>query len=265
MIRRLLRLLIRLTFALAVGVAGLGILLLILPLRALSHQRWLAARRSAMRLWTGALCRVLGVQIRRTGTVPDRPFFLVSNHLTYLDILVLGHERPARFVGKAELRHWPLVGWLCRGAGVIFIDRSSRRDVLRVGAEIERTFEEREGVIVFPEGTSTRGHEIAPFKPPLLGWPSLRGLPVHTATLSYRLPGDQPPVDRVVAWWGGMTFVPHLLRLLQLPRIEAHVHFDPEPIVDEDRKRLAERLRARVASHFEPLVDLPAPVPESER
>jgi 1-acyl-sn-glycerol-3-phosphate acyltransferase len=262
LIRRLARLLYRLTAALAIGVAGLGLLVLILPLRAQSLQRWLAARREAMRLWTGALCRVLGVQIERTGTVPDRPFFLVSNHLTYLDILVLGHECPARFVGKAELRHWPLVGWLCRGAGVIFIDRSSRRDVVRVGGEIERTFEEREGVVVFPEGTSTRGHEVAPFKPPVLAWPSMRGLPVHAVTLSYRLADDQPPADQVVAWWGGMTFVPHLLRLLQLPRIEARVHFDPEPIVDEDRKRLAERLRAKVASHFEPLVDLPEPVAE---
>ena len=264
MILRLLRLLIRLPVVLAIGFAGLGILLFILPLRAFSLQRWLAARRAAMRLWTGALCRTLGIDIVRSGQPPERPFFLVSNHVTYLDVLVLGHESPARFVGKAELRRWPLVGWLCHGAGVIFIDRSSRRDVLRVGDDIQRTFDEQEGLILFPEGTSTRGHDVAPFKPPVLAWPSLRVVPVHTATLSYRLPDDEPPVDMAVAWWGGMTFVPHFLRVLQLRRIEARVHFDPKPIVDDDRKRLAERLRSRVASHFEPLVELGGEVEDGE-
>jgi 1-acyl-sn-glycerol-3-phosphate acyltransferase len=182
-----------------------------------------------------ALLGLLRAEVRVSGPLPEPPFLLVSNHLSYVDVLVLASRLPVRFVAKAEVRRWPLLGPLCRGFGTLFVDRSDRRDIPRVLAEIERALDRGEGVILFPEGTSSAGGSILPFRSPLLALPARRRLPVHAAALRY----DPPSV----AWWGDTPLVPHLLGLFRLRRIEAAVDFAPEPVADGDRKRLAERLR----------------------
>lgn len=182
-----------------------------------------------------SLLALLRAEVRVSGPPPEPPFLLVSNHLSYVDVLVLASRLPARFVAKAEVRRWPLLGPLCRGFGTLFIDRSDRRDIPRLLAEIERALGRGEGVVLFPEGTSSSGESILPFRSPLLALPARRGLPVHAAALRY----DPPSV----AWGGETALVPHLLDLFRLRRIEAAVDFAPEPVVDGDRKRLAERLR----------------------
>ncbi|HEY3570584.1 MAG TPA: 1-acyl-sn-glycerol-3-phosphate acyltransferase, partial [Thermoanaerobaculia bacterium] len=103
---------------------------------------------------------------------------------------------------------------------------------------IEQALARGEGVILFPEGTSSSGESILPFRSPLLALPARRGLPVHAAALRY-----DPPA---VAWWGETSLAPHLLGLFRLERIEASVDFAPEPVTEGDRKRLAERLRDEV-------------------
>jgi 1-acyl-sn-glycerol-3-phosphate acyltransferase len=185
-----------------------------------------------------ALLALLRTEVRVSGPLPRAPFLLVTNHLGYLDILVLASKLPARFVAKAEVRRWPLLGPICKGFGTIFIDRSDRRDIPRVLAEIEAALARGEGVIVFPEGTSFSGEEVHPFRSPLLALPARRGLPVHAAALGY----DPPEV----AWWGDAALLPHLIGLFRLRRIKATIDFAAEPIVDGDRKRLAERLREAV-------------------
>ena len=187
-----------------------------------------------------ALLALLRVEVRVAGPLPDPPFLLVSNHLSYVDVIVLASFLPARFVAKAEVRRWPLLGPICRGFGTIFIDRSDRRDIPRVLAEIERAFDRGEGVILFPEGTSSAGESVLPFRSPLLALPARRGLPVHAAALRY-----DPPA---VCWWGEAMFVPHLLGLFRLERIEVTLDFAPEPVMDGDRKRLAERLHEIVTT-----------------
>jgi 1-acyl-sn-glycerol-3-phosphate acyltransferase len=200
-----------------------------------------AQRRFQERLFRSVSRRMLGLlraTVRVSGPVPEPPFLLVTNHLSYVDVLVLASRLPVRFVAKAEVRRWPLLGPLCRGFGAIFIDRSDRRDIPRVLAEIERALGRGEGIILFPEGTSSAGESVLPFRSPLLALPARLGRPVHAAALRY----DPPSV----AWWGESSLVPHLLGLFRLKRIEATVDFAPEPVIDEDRKRLAERLREAV-------------------
>jgi 1-acyl-sn-glycerol-3-phosphate acyltransferase len=187
-----------------------------------------------------ALLALLRARVRVSGPLPEPPFLLATNHLSYVDILVLASRLPVRFVAKAEVRRWPLLGPICRGFGTIFIDRSDRRDIPRVLAEIERSLGRSEGVILFPEGTSSSGESVLPFRSPLLALPARLGLPVHAAALRY----DPPSV----AWWGATSLAPHLLGLFRLERIEAGVDFAPEPVIDHDRKRLAERLREAVQS-----------------
>lgn len=198
-------------------------------------------RRFRERLFRGtsrALLRLLRAEVRVSGPLPEPPFLVAANHLSYVDVLVLASRMPVRFVAKAEVRRWPLLGPICRGFGTIFIDRSDRRDIPRVLAEIERSLARGEGIILFPEGTSSAGESVLPFRSPLLALPARRGLPVHAAALRYDPPG--------VAWWGEVSLAPHLLGLFRLERIEATVSFAPEPVADGDRKRLAERLRNTV-------------------
>jgi 1-acyl-sn-glycerol-3-phosphate acyltransferase len=196
-----------------------------------------ARRRFRERLFQG-VCRtllaVLRVRVRVSGPLPRPPFLLVSNHLGYLDVLVLASRLPARFVAKAEVRRWPLLGAVCSGFGTIFIDRADRRDIPRVLAAIARGLADGEGVVLFPEGTSTSGAAVAPFRSPLLALPARRGLAVHAARLSYS--------TDAACWWGETAFFPHLARLCRLSGIEATVGF-AEPVRETDRKRLAARLR----------------------
>jgi 1-acyl-sn-glycerol-3-phosphate acyltransferase len=197
-------------------------------------------REGLFRATARALLWLLRAEVEVSGPPPSPPFLLATNHLGYLDILVLASRLPARFVAKAEVRRWPVLGPLCKGFGTIFIDRSDRRQIPRVLAEIEAALGRGEGVIVFPEGTSSSGEELLPFRSPLLALPARRALPVHAAALAY----DPPDAG----WSGDAPLLPHLIGLFRLRRIAATIAFAAEPVVDGDRKRLAARLREAVAA-----------------
>jgi 1-acyl-sn-glycerol-3-phosphate acyltransferase len=228
----------------------LGLLLTIPWPRA--RARW---RSFVFRNWARSLLPVIGVEVQTEGSPPQAPFFLVSNHLSYLDILVLASTVGATFIAKAEIAHWPLVGILCRSMNTIFIDRETRRDIPRVMRDIERQLKLGEGVILFAEGTSSPGATVLPFRPSLLE-PAVRAaLPVSFAALSYHTREDEAPAHLAVCWWGGMEFPGHLWNFLKLSRISARLVFGEERLRDASRKHLAERLRERVLGCFEPVVD----------
>jgi len=208
----------------------------------------------AFRLWCRTLCRLFGVRVMTTGRPPRPPFFLVSNHLSYIDILVLGTELPCVFVAKAEIDAWPLFGALCRSVNTIFIDRRAKRELPHVLRTIETTLAAGQGVVIFPEGTSWAGDRVLPFRSSLLDLPARLGYAVHHATLSYRVPEGAAPAHLAVTWWGDMPLRPHLREFLRLPWVEAELRFGAEPIADDDRKRLTERLREAVAERFRPVV-----------
>jgi 1-acyl-sn-glycerol-3-phosphate acyltransferase len=204
------------------------------------------------RRWSGLVLASIGVAVRVSGAPPAPPFLMVANHLSYVDILVLASRLGCIFVSKAEVRRWPLFGPICRTLGTVFIDREARRDIPRVLAEIERDLERGWGVVLFPEGTSSSGRTVEPFKPPLLALATRLGRPVHYAALGYRTPEGERPAHEAVCWWGGISFPAHAWGLLQLAAVEATVRFAPEPIFEDDRKLLAERLRQAVLADFEP-------------
>lgn len=235
---------------LAVTAAGyslflLGALLSPWPRRRRAWQDGARAR------WAGAVGRLCGLSWRIEGRPPEPPFLMVANHVSYTDIFVLMAVTGAHFVAKAEVGSWPLVGHLCRVSGTMLIDRGAKRDLLRVGREIEERMAGGGGVIVFPEGTTGRGDALLPFKGSLLEVAVRGDVPVWYGTVAYRYPDGSPPGDAVV-WWGDAEFVPHLVRLLRVPRIEVVVTFGPEPIAAADRKLLAQRLRAAMSAIFEP-------------
>jgi 1-acyl-sn-glycerol-3-phosphate acyltransferase len=215
------------------------------PLRRAAVQAWFLS------VWGRVLTRLLGARVERRGPLPEPPFLLVANHLSYLDIPLLA-ETGGRFVAKAEIRGWPVAGRVCAAAGVIFVDRSTKRDLLRVGRVLEEAMSEARGVILFPEGTTGRGDAMLPFRPGLLAEAARSRRPVHHAVISYRTGSSAPPADEVVVWWGDQDLWPHLRRLLLQPPFHARVEYGREPVEDEDRKRLAERLRQAMEKRFVP-------------
>jgi 1-acyl-sn-glycerol-3-phosphate acyltransferase len=210
----------------------------------------------AFRFWSRGLCRVFGVRVKVEGARPPRPpFFLVSNHLSYLDIIVLGTQLPCVFVAKSEIDGWPLFGALCRSVNTIYVDRKAKRKLPEVIAQIEQTLAAGQGVVIFPEGTSGAGHEVLPFRSPLLELPARMSHPVRWAAISYRSPAGATPTHLSVTWWGDMPLGAHLKELTRLDWIEAPIRFGAEPIAHGDRKQLAETHYREISGAFVPLVD----------
>src|SRR5262249_17962547 len=156
------------------------------------------------------------------GCVPGSGL-LVSNHLSYLDVLVLSSITPAIFVSKSEVKHWPVFGWMARRAGTLFIERAKRGDVARVNDEADRLPETGMLLVIFPEGTSSDGREVLPFRSSLLEPIVGRRHPLSVAHISYEAEDGNAGKD--VCYWGDMTFGPHLLKLLSLRRVRASVTF----------------------------------------
>jgi 1-acyl-sn-glycerol-3-phosphate acyltransferase len=157
------------------------------------------------------------------------------------------------FVSKAEVRDWPGIGWLARRFGTIFVERGRKRALPETNRRIDEALADGEGVVVFPEGTSTRGDQVLPFRPSLLAPAAERGLPVRAASLHYSTLEGDAPASLAVCWWGDAPFLPHLRGLLALRGIEARIAFDSGPVQESDRKELAEKLRRKVNLLFRPV------------
>ena len=194
------------------------------------------------------------MRIEVIGTPPKPPFFLVCNHLSYTDIGALRAVTKGVFVAKGEVQNWFLAGRICRDMGTIFIDRANRRDIPRAGEEIVKRLDAGEGVIVFPEGTSTKGEEVLPFNSSFLEFAARGGVPVSYASISYRTPPDGPPASATACWWTDIGFFAHLWGLFKIKEYTATVVFGDHPVTNPDRNALAAELRQRVAESFTPVL-----------
>ena len=213
-------------------------------------RRW---RRWWFRLWARVFARIVGMRVVVHGTPPDAPFYLVSNHLTYMDIFLLVHQTGCGFVARGDMAKWPLIGTMCRSLYILFIDRTDRRDAARVNDEIARTLAQGDGITVFAESRISRGRGVAPFKSALIQPAFAMDIPVHYATIGYRTPPGQPPASRIVGWWRPEPLGLHFRRLLRCPEFTAEITFGPAPVRADDRKLLAERLHQGVVENFTPL------------
>jgi 1-acyl-sn-glycerol-3-phosphate acyltransferase len=211
-------------------------------------------RTRIFRRWSRGVARLLGMRAEVHGTPPRTPFVLVSNHLSYVDVILLGGQLSCVFVAKAEVDRWPLVGALCRSVDTVFIDRKTKRDIPRVTQRLQDILADGRGVVLFPEGTSTKGEGVLRFRPGLLAEAARSGRSVSYASLSYKTPPGSRPARLAVCWWGDMPFPRHLIRLLGLPGFEASLTFGEEPIRETDRKLLATRLQRAVERQFQAVV-----------
>lgn len=204
--------------------------------RRLERARWLqrASRRHL---------KIFGYSARVSGPIPRRGL-LVTNHLSYLDILAIAAVTPAVFVSKADVRRWPLFGWLAALAGTVFVDRERRTHVGEVNDEIQKALDDGALVVVFPEGTSSNGATVLPFRTSLLEPAARSRHPISTGWLHYELAdGD---ASEEVCYWGDHTFFPHLLNLTGKKSVQATLRFGSFQKQTEDRKELARQLHTEV-------------------
>jgi 1-acyl-sn-glycerol-3-phosphate acyltransferase len=225
--------------------------LLILPILLPGHKRrW---RRWNTQTWARTLLRIIGVKVEAHNNRPVGPFLLVSNHLSYLDIIVLQSQLDCAFVAKSEVATWPVFGLICRSVGTIFINRQVGRHIHQTLTQIRTTLEEGLGVVLFAEGTSTNGQSISRFKSSLLEAAARERMAVHYASITYAVPfGEQPPAQSV-CWWGDMTFSDHVFRLLQIRTLESKIVYGVEPITADSRRALATKLWSAVNAQFQPV------------
>ena len=213
----------------------------------------LAWRHFSERHWARGLCRMLGMRRTLVGRPPRAPFLLVTNHLSYLDILLLFTWVDGVFVAKRDMKSWPLLGPLAHLAGTIWVKREVRRDAVRVLDAIDEAIARGDGVILFPEGTTSSGAGLLPMKPALLDWAAREQYPVHYAAITYRTPRELPPPEAVICWWGSMPFFGHLATVLRLRGFDAIVEFGPAPLSAPTRGALAEQLQQEITARFQPV------------
>jgi lyso-ornithine lipid O-acyltransferase len=203
------------------------------------------ARAAWLHRWTGRALRWFGIRLRVDGR-PPASGLLVSNHLGYLDIFVLSAIAPTVFVSNDDVGRWPIAGLLAKLAGTIFIDRSRRSDVVRVGKTMAPLIQSGQTVALFLEGTSTGGDRVLPFHSSLLAPAVRERWSITPAFVAYAAAGAA--VDREICYWGEAVFFPHFLNLLGLKGAEAHVRYGSPVIAEGDRRALAASLRQQVCA-----------------
>lgn len=204
-----------------------------------------AGRIAWMQWMSRRFLSVLHCRVSWRGTIPIKGL-LASNHLGYVDILVLGSLCPAIFVAKSDVNSWPVFGWLARNAGTIFVSRDNPAQVPSQLASMEKPLKDGIPVVLFPEGTSSDGSGVLSFRSSLFESTIRSGQVVTPVAISYDLKGSGS-VGEEVAYWGEHSLVPHLLNLLSKPAVDANVVFGTTRPTEPDRKREASRLHCEVS------------------
>lgn len=186
------------------------------------------------RLWMRGVARIINLRVHMHGNARGTEGGLVvSNHLSYVDIIAHGVVFPLRFTATTETAKWPFIGWMIGLSHPVLVDRSSPPASKKARRDFAKTIKRGMYLIVYPEGTSTDGQGgILPFKSTSFEAAADGGMPVIPVLTRYR----EVPGRTTVCWYGDMTFLPHVWEVLGYPSIDAELHFLP-PIYPEGRSR----------------------------
>lgn len=238
--------------ALRVWIILLSIFALILPMYVLRRLGFKRQSQQLVRLACRSTLRAAGLKLSVEGEPMPRSGAIVSNHVSWMDIFVLNAVHRIFFVAKSEVRSWPMIGLVARAVGTVFIRRSALDASNQVDTILERV-SLGDRLLFFPEGTSTDGQRVLPFKSTLFaaffGEDLKDALWVQPVTLNYRAPEGRDPT--FYAWWGDTGFAEHLVAILahaETGDVRAVFH-PPLKVSDfKDRKVLAKRAEELVRS-----------------
>lgn len=223
----------------------------------------LEVARKLPRAWLKWCRNVIGMEVSVTGRpLVTGPALFVSNHISYLDVIALGSVVDGSFVSRADIRGWPIFGFLATLQRTIFIERNPRYARQQMD-ELMARLASGDRLMLFPEGTSSDGNTILPFKSSLFGAAELKAhgqpIPVQPISIAYtRL--DGLPLGRLMrptyAWYGDMDFAPHFWRLLGLGRFKVEVTLHEPVTIDAfgSRKALARHCETKVVGGFSQLL-----------
>ncbi len=230
------------------------------PLQAICWSLRLPPRRWLPVLFHRAAARIIGLRIHRQGTLSaDRPMLILSNHVSWLDILAIGSVAPLSFVAKAEIESWPLFGFLAKLQRSIFVDRTRRTDTAKTNAALAERLEEGDPIVLFAESTTSDGNRILPFRSSLVGAAReailsdspTRHVCLQPLSLAYSH-ADGLPTGRIgrarIGWYGDMEMVPHLVGILRGGPLDVTLSFGTPLAFDHgtDRKTLTRAAEEQV-------------------
>ena len=199
-------------------------------------------------LFLGAT-KIFGIKVNIKGTPAKKKVLFVSNHISYLDILILGSSVNAIFIAKSEIKDWPIINKLCRIGKTIFVERANKKLVRKQMKKIEENMVNGFNIILFPEGTSSDGSKVLDFKSSLFGITeciNLNNFNIQPISISY-IKLDGLPLDKIfrpfLAWFGGMDLISHAWKFLGLGISEVIIHF-------HDSKKFSYFLNRKQACKF---------------
>ena len=218
-------------------------------------------RARCQRLWALLVSATLGIRTERAGGgwhgSGQGGRFIVANHISYLDIVVLAGALPIAFLSKHDVRSWPVLGWLATMAGTIYVDRSSPRDAVSAMGEIRERLGHGVSVVVFPEGTTSDGMQVMEFKSAFFDLPLRACVPVVPIAVQYlAADGKEDPAEATaaIAWFGDAPLLPNVWRVLGMRAIRVRLVSGavlvPGSSEITDRKALARAARDSVARSY---------------
>ncbi len=243
----------RLLSASWIGLLCLGALvvtLVVYPtlLRALPQARAERAQSGIQRSWCRLVLKALNIKVDAEGVPAPAPVLWSSNHISWIDVLVLKSLRDVRFLAKQEVAHWPLIGLLAARTGTLFVRRGDARSTRDATHQMAWALRRNETLVLFPEGTTTDGKQLLRFQPRLYQAACMAQAPVQGVALRYAGQGAGS-----VPFIGDDAFVPHLWRLLGTGPAQVVVHFcTVHASLDQTRDQLAARTQQEIAESLWP-------------
>lgn len=231
-IYRGIRFLLRVVALLVVLLLAIAVGFYIKLLQLCGKKSMMAYKQKSTHRFMRHLSWVLPVSVKHAGKRPGFPMLWVSNHISWLDIIVLGQVQPLSFLSKAEVRKWPLFGWLAECSGTLFIQRGQAQQQ-NVTGQIAEHLDHGFTIVLFPEGTSTSGEDVKKFYSRLFAASVETLVPVQPVALTYVRDGQR---DTIAPFIGDDSLGSHLLRLLWNDRFEAHIQL-LKPIGVQGRNR----------------------------
>ena len=205
-------------------------------------------QRRTMKSWSRQLLAILNIGICIDGPQMARGesgCLMVANHISWLDIFVLNAIHPSLFIAKSEVRDWPLIGWLSRRCGTIFIERALRRNASATNTRISQLLKQGAYIGLFPEGTTTDGMQVGHFHSALFQPAIDAGITTCPIALQYQ--HQDGSTSLAAAFIGNTSLVQSIWRILRVPRLYASVVFAPAiPAAKENRRMLARNAQTAI-------------------
>lgn len=228
---------------------GVVVGLFLATLRLLSTTWRDRALQPVARHWFRCVLRVMGVHQQIIGSPAEGPVLVAANHVSWLDIAVLGAHVGAGFVSKSEVANWPLVGWLAREGGTLFIHRGKHESAEHIAHDMTARLAARNRVLFFPEGTTSDGQQVRRFKNRLFQPALHANAPVQPVAIRY---AKGPEANDPVAYIEGVSLASSVLGVLRRRRTEVTVIWcEPVPVAGRERRDIAAQAETEVAAALE--------------